>query len=165
MVHPYLSGAFQWPHSGPTCAWLAYLLLMKGAIRSLCFLGAGKRLAALWPQVELEVLGGAVPALKPCVMLLPLSYAQVALCLGSSELMLVCSGVSARGFTLCHPQKQEVQGQPWLTYCFPGRPTVAFFSGNTGTKVIDELNYLWKGHDGDVMLSATQNSLKQVHML
>jgi hypothetical protein len=35
---------------------------------------------------------------------------------------------------------------------------------NTGTKVIDELNYLWKGHDGVAVLSATQNSPKQRHI-
>lgn len=41
---------------------------------------------------------------------------------------------------------------------------MASFSYNTGTIVIDELNCLWKGHDGGAMLSATQNSLKQKHI-
>lgn len=38
---------------------------------------------------------------------------------------------------------------------------MTFFSGNTGIKVIDELNYLWKGHDGGAFLSAIQNSRRQ----
>lgn len=38
---------------------------------------------------------------------------------------------------------------------------MTFFSGNTGTRVTDELNYLWKGHDGGALLPAIQNSLRQ----